>query len=293
MSTTLTQQPDSEQPEPKYENQQTQSCCLSGGHARSSYSARFKSVLSTMGTHCKVSWNQSGFKSLKVIWANDCCSHKNWRACVCVSGFGSVSHRGKKTENIAQSHGREAPSLELIRETWIGERNGVGESISRKLWGEESSYARIRLHYKEVREWLSFHGGILFTSGVSVKTTGMFWNVFSGFATCVYSLAAATLLQPVITLFLSLCQQNYTPFNGVLLTSPDDCFFFFFFCDLHFSGLQTATIKSRDCQSSSFFLFLFPPRCWLWECKERKGEQGAWGGEIPSLQRKQLVWSGK
>lgn len=52
--------------------------------------------------------------------------------CVCTSGFGSVSRRRKKTENIAQSHGREVPSLELIREPLIGERNGVG-SVSRKL----------------------------------------------------------------------------------------------------------------------------------------------------------------
>ncbi|KAK1878061.1 Transcription factor sdnS, partial [Dissostichus eleginoides] len=57
-----------------------------------------------------------------------------------------VSQRGSKTENIAQSHGREAPSLGLIREPRIGDRNGVGERVSGKLGEEESSYARIQLH---------------------------------------------------------------------------------------------------------------------------------------------------
>ncbi len=200
---------------------------------------------------------------------------------VCVSGFGSVSHRGKKTENIAQSHGREAPSLELIRETWIGERNGVGESISRKLRGEESSYARIRLHYKEVREWLSFHGGILFTSGVSVKTTGMFWNVFSGFAACVYSLAAATLLQPVITLFLSLCQQNYTPFNGVLLTSPDDCYFVF----LWFTFFWATNCYNQKPWLPKFkFLFiLVPPQVLTVRVQGKEGRARSLGRRDPVL----------
>lgn len=72
-------------------------------------------------------------------------------------GSQGVSQRGSKTENIAQSHGREAPSLGLIREPRIGERNGVGESVSGELGEEESSFARIRpassrLHDKEVRE---------------------------------------------------------------------------------------------------------------------------------------------
>lgn len=63
------------------------------------------------------------------------------------------------------------------------------ESVSGKL-GEQlrMDHASSRLRYNEVRVRLAFHGGILFTPGVSVKTTGMFWNVFSGFATCVYNL---------------------------------------------------------------------------------------------------------
>lgn len=136
------------------------------------------------------SWNQSDFKSLKAICADDSLfPQKLDDMCVCTSRFGSVIHSSKETEDIAQWHGRKTPSLELIKEPWIGERIEVRESVSVKL-GEQlcMDHASSRLRYKEVRVWLAFHGGILFTSGMSVKTTGMFWNVFSGFATCVYSL---------------------------------------------------------------------------------------------------------
>lgn len=115
------------------------------------------------------------------------------RVCVPVD-LGVLVTEARKQKTLPNHMAGRLPVLNWLESLELERGMGWGESVSRKLWGEESSYAWIRLHYKEVKEWLAFHGGILFTSGVSVKTTGMFWNVFSGFATCVYSFAAATLL---------------------------------------------------------------------------------------------------
>jgi len=97
-------------------------------------------------------------------------------------GSQGVSQRGSKTENIAQSHGREAPSLGLIREPRFGERNGVGESVSGE---EESSYARIRLHpgCTTSRSESDWHLTGVYCSHPACHSKPL--ECFSGCATCV------------------------------------------------------------------------------------------------------------
>ena len=107
--------------------------------------------------------------------------------CVCVStsGFGSISHRGKKTENIAQSHGWEVPSLGLIKSSLELEKGmGCGESVSRKLGEEESCFAWIRLHPGFTTRRLESHWHLMRVYCSHPACQSNHWNVlecyFSG-----------------------------------------------------------------------------------------------------------------
>lgn len=77
----------------------------------------------------------------------------------------------------------------------------MGESVSRKLGEEHSSYAWIRLHpgcatRRTESDWhvMGVYCSHPACQSKPVECVGLFWNVFCGFATYVYSLAEATLL---------------------------------------------------------------------------------------------------
>lgn len=141
MSTILTRQP--EQLEPKNENQQTRSC-LSGGHARSSYNARFKSVLAMKGTHYKA--HEISLALSPQRWSVQMTAvptKPGGRVCVPVD-LGVLVTEARKQKTLPNHMAGRLPALNWLESLELDWGMGWGGAVFLESW--ESSYAWIRLH---------------------------------------------------------------------------------------------------------------------------------------------------
>lgn len=147
-----------------------------------------------------------GFKSLKVIGPDDGWFPQKLKG-VCLR---PADLRVLVTENITQSHGREAPSLGLIREPRVlraAERHGVLGKCFLGSWETISPW--IRLHPggatgRSESDW-HFTGVYCSHPACQSKPLECFGCFFSGFATCVYGLLCHCFVTCHKSVFIQLC----------------------------------------------------------------------------------------